>query len=114
MLLDTADLIVFQTKDFGYDPRIHNPTDFRTLYDDLCNNIEFCTWVRYLMSNRTIILDSSSQYPYFDNVEKNKIHEWMSENNPVWSKRFNILLSVICSGTWDKWDQAYEHYKFSK
>lgn len=112
--MDFDHIVIFQTKMFGYELNESDCSsgkiDFLTLYSDLCRNKLFCEWIRGLVpaevtaevtnvcnkkeTEETVLLNSEQQLA---------VHRFMGENSPQWSLRWHILLSVINSGKWKKY-----------
>lgn len=91
--------IMRQMKKFGYDPTVNCPTTFPALFDDLCNNCQFRRWIGELVPEEI----GGGENPKFDAEQRAKMHLWIGERTPVWTKRWNILLSIIASGMWNEW-----------
>lgn len=92
--------IMRQMQKFEYVPK-NNPTTFPALFDDLCDNCQFRKWICELVPEEIGCKENSN----FDAEHRVKIHLWIGERTPVWTKRWNILLSIIASGTWNEWSE---------
>jgi hypothetical protein len=90
--------IIFQMMKFGYEPH-KDIVDFNSLYNDVCENKQFCRWVTELVYGEP--------YDWLNCISRSYVHVWMGERCPIWARHWHVLLSVILSGNWRAWKLEY-------